>query len=504
MITRRCSSPDGRDRLVDLVRAASIGAVVLGHWLVTHLEWNGSELVLSSPLETVPEMWPLSWLLQVMPLFFLVGGFSNRRSWESTRGRGEGYAAFVDRRLHRLLLPTGVFVAILTVVAAVLWPLDGGGLGDAAAIVFQPIWFLGIYVVVIALTPITLRWHHRAGWRAPAVLLGVVTVIDLVRFAGGVGWVGYLNVFAVWVLIHQVGYFWEEIRPRTGPALAVSAGGLGALALLTAVGPYPLPMVGVPGAEVSNMNPPNLTIVALACAQIGVLALAAPRLRRGLERPRVWRSVVAVNLSIMTVFLWHQAALLTVSRAVLPLGVPQPEPGSSAWWLTRPAWLGGAALLLAAIVALVGRFERRPAPPPIPDTPLTRRAGVAAIALSAIGLLVLAGTTVTRLLEPQTAVGLRIVPVMGAIHLVVVAILVRGLHSTEPTRLRRAVVVAAGVIALLAAALALRGLMATALIEGGAAVAVLAVAPAPGSSSPGSPAGAESRSRREPDRAPRR
>lgn len=498
------AAPLGRDRLVDLVRAASIGAVVLGHWLVTNLEWDGSELIISSPLETVPEMWPLSWLLQVMPLFFLVGGFSNRRSWESTRGRGEGYAAFVDRRLHRLLLPTGVFVAILTAVAVALWPLDGGGLGDAAAIVFQPIWFLGIYVVVIALTPLTLRWHDRAGWRAPAILLGAVAVIDLVRFAGGVGWVGYLNVIVVWVLIHQVGYVWEEARLRPGPALATAAAGLGMLALLTAVGPYPLPMVGVPGAEVSNMNPPNLTIVALAAAQTGFLALAAPALRRWLERPRVWRGVVAVNLAIMTVFLWHQAALLTVSRAVLPLGVPQPEPGSSAWWLTRPAWLAAAALLLAAIVALVGRFERRPAPPPIVDTPLTRRAGVAAIALSAIGLLVLAGTTVTRLLEPQSAIGVRIVPAMGAVHLVVVAILVRGLHSAGVTRLRQSVVVGAAAVAALAAALALQGLTAAAAIEGVVAVAVLAVAAAPGSSSPGSPPGPESRSRREPVRARRR
>lgn len=470
-----------RDRVVDLARGASIMAVVLGHWLVTHVEWADGEMTVSSPLEVAPRMWPLTWLLQVMPVFFFVGGFANRLSWESRRRRGRGYATFVDRRLHRLLLPTLVLVATLVAVAVILWPVDGGGLGGAAAVLLQPVWFLGIYVAVVALAPLTVRWHERAGWTAPAMLLAVVAAIDLLRFTTGPAWIGYLNVLVVWVLIHQVGYFWHEDRlgGRTGSALVV--GGFAALVGLTTLGPYPLAMVGVPGEEISNMNPPNLTIVALAAAQVGILTKVARPLRAWLERPLVWKGVVSVNLSIMTVFLWHQASLLTVSRLVLPLGVPQPEPPTVAWWVSRLGWMLGAALLLAVIVALVGRFERRPAPSPVEDSPITRRAGMAAVALTATGLLVLAGTTVTRFLQAQPAIGIEIVPALGPVHLLAAGAVVMGLH--HPERLRAALVGASAAMAVLAAVLLWSGLTPAGAIELALAAGVGAVAALTSSSS---------------------
>ena len=35
-------------------------------------------------------LWLLTWVLQVMPLFFFVGGFSNAKTYESMRRRGRG------------------------------------------------------------------------------------------------------------------------------------------------------------------------------------------------------------------------------------------------------------------------------------------------------------------------------------------------------------------------------------------------------------------------------
>ena len=51
--------------------------------------------------------------------------------------------------------------------------LGGLGFGAGGGIVLQPLWFLGVYIVVIALTPVTLRWHERWGGWVVVVLLAV-------------------------------------------------------------------------------------------------------------------------------------------------------------------------------------------------------------------------------------------------------------------------------------------------------------------------------------------
>ena len=97
------ATSDGRDWYIDLLRVASLGTVVLGHWLMA--------VVLVSPdggvrttnvLAVLPSLQPLTWLLQVMPVFFLVGGFSHATALASARRRGATYADFVRSRAGRL------------------------------------------------------------------------------------------------------------------------------------------------------------------------------------------------------------------------------------------------------------------------------------------------------------------------------------------------------------------------------------------------------------------
>src|SRR5918996_4623400 len=95
------ATPASRDRVVDLLRAVSIGVVVLWHWTFSITHWRDGSLRMPNPIDTVPGLWSLTWLLQVMPLFFLVGGYSNLAGWSSTPVAG----AFWRKRFSRLLRP---------------------------------------------------------------------------------------------------------------------------------------------------------------------------------------------------------------------------------------------------------------------------------------------------------------------------------------------------------------------------------------------------------------
>jgi fucose 4-O-acetylase-like acetyltransferase len=355
--------PVTRDRYVDLLRAASILAVVLGHWLMAAVTWGGGEIETGNLLTVVPVLQPVTWLLQVMPVFFVVGGFANAGSWRSTVRRGGAYADFVHHRVGRLLRPVWPFLALWVVVAAVLAATgsQGGAVTTAMLVAVQPLWFIGLYVLAVACTPVMLAAHRRWGAWVLVVLAVVVVAVDVVRIATPWTAVGYANYAAVWLLAHQVGFFHADgVADRIPrPALWLTAGAaLVALTLLTTVGPYPVSMVGLPGDRLSNLAPPTLCVVVLTAWLVSVALLARPVLTRWVRRPRVWSAVVATNASVMTIFLWHLTVLVLLVLACSWAGVVLPPVASLGWWLLRPVWLGALAVLLLGVVRMVGRFER--------------------------------------------------------------------------------------------------------------------------------------------------
>jgi len=420
------SDAEGRDRFLDLLRASSIVAVVVGHWMVTDLFWSGSDIQLRSALGQAPGLWPLTWLFQVIPLFFFVGGYANRRSWIGVQDRGEGYAAFVDRRMHRLLAPTAVLLLAVIVGNMIQALVDAPGLGAGGEILLQPVWFLGIYVMVMALTPFTLRWHARWGWRVVLVALALIGVVEVLRMAAGLTWVAYVNVLLVWGLVHQLGYLYaDQALDRRAATWLASVGGL-ALVVLTA-GPYPARMVGVPGDELVNMNPPTAALTALAVTQVGVAVLLRDPLNRWLRRPRVWTAVIACNLSIMSIFLWHQPVMAVVARVLAPTGLAHPDPPGLAWWAVRLVWFAAAGLLLTLVVLLVGRFERGTPPPPAPRRRAAAVAAVTAVVLAELGLLGVAGTDAGRPLAVHRVLGVfDVAPVVGVVCIGVALLLLSG------------------------------------------------------------------------------
>ena len=139
------------------------------------------------------------------------------------------------------------------------------------------------------------------------------------------------------------------------------AGGAAATAALVAWAGYPASMVGVNRARISNLNPPTLAAVTFGIAQCGLALLLRDRLARLMRRPLAWAAIALVNLSAMTLFLWHQTAFVTVTSLGLLAGrLPGllTAPAGGLWVAERLAWLPVFAITLSGLWLAFRRAER--------------------------------------------------------------------------------------------------------------------------------------------------
>ncbi|MCZ6662116.1 MAG: acyltransferase [Actinobacteria bacterium] len=358
------ATTDRRDRYVDFLRAFSITVVILGHWLGAVVEWHGGQITGASALDLVPGLWIITWALQVMPVFFFVGGFSNMVTYNAVRRLDEGVGAFLRGRAGRLLRPVVIFLlfwAIVALLALPLLDLPDEAASLAAQVLLVPLWFLFVFLVLVLLTPLMVFLHNRYRRSALVALVVLPVVVDLLRFAAEVPGIGRANYLFVWLLIHQLGFFYAdgtfgELSKRFFGLMA--AGGYLVMIVLVQLETYPASMVGCCQDRISNMAPPTLPIMALGIGQVGLAMLLRPALTRWLAKSRPWKTVVLVNASIMTLYLWHLSALVITIAILIQLGFPQPALGSGLWWLLRPLWFGAVVLILAGLVFVWGRFER--------------------------------------------------------------------------------------------------------------------------------------------------
>ncbi|MGH2794297.1 MAG: acyltransferase family protein [Actinomycetota bacterium] len=356
-------TPTSRDRAVDLLRAFSIITVVLGHWFIAIILVREGRIGVISAIGATSGLWLGTWIFQVMPIFFFVGGFSNYVTFEAMRRRGEGYREFVRARAARLLSPTLIFLGLWLVGQVVLHVIDEGGdkLIRGSFLPFAPLWFLFVYIAIIAATPVMLRLHHRFGVGVPVALILAVAVVDTLRFAADVPGIGWVNLASVWLFAHQLGFFYADgslVGLGKAKQLALAGVGLAGLIVLTNIGVYPRSMLGTDVERVSNMNPPTACIMALTLWQVGLAMLLRERLQRWLAKPRAWTAVIAANAVIMTIFLWHMTAYVLAVLLLRPLGLADQTDTTTAWWLERPVWWIVPAAILAVLVVIFGRFER--------------------------------------------------------------------------------------------------------------------------------------------------
>jgi len=354
------SATTGRDAYVDWLRAMSLVVVVLWHWAFTIVDWRPDGPHVTHPIGYTRGSWVVTWLLQVIPLFFYIGGFVHLRSWERTRGRGGTMAAFVGRRLRELAVPALALVAVWVALgAAVGWYYDVTWIARAVKLVVSPLWFLGVYLMLIALLPVTLWLHRRYGVLVLVWLAGAAMCVDVLRFNYEVPWVGWLNMLIVWTLAHQAGFFYQQLvdAPRRID-WSLAWGGLFGLVGLVFSGLYPGSMVGVPGDKFSNMAPPTFVVVALLLFQVGVAELARPAAERALQRPRFRAVSEVVNRFALPLFLFHMTGM-AISRFVtwllFDVELDERTPPDAVWWLSRPLAVLGPLLWTLPVIYLFGR-----------------------------------------------------------------------------------------------------------------------------------------------------
>ncbi len=387
------ATPASRDRVVDLLRGASILAVVFGHWFIGVVHWRDDVILTESAIGVTPGLWLMTWLFQVMPIFFFVGGYANATAYASSRSRGESSLAFVRRRVARLLRPSLVFLGIWAVIQVAMHLADVGAptaptlWGDTTllrgvrpppqTVPFGPMWFLGFYLVVVTIAPLTVALHRRFGWNVIWVMVAGAVAADVAGFTVDSIW-RWFNVVFVLLLPHQLGHILADGTldrlSRTVYWWMVGIG-LAGLVLLTnplifkpfgdvrfewfpGIGYYPKSLTGVDQELVSNAYPPTLCYLLGGVWTIGAAMLVRPRLARWLDRSRPWRFTIAVNSMIMTLFLWHMTAFLVAVLALWPLGFGREPGGTARWWLERPLWIVASGLILAGLVVVFSRFER--------------------------------------------------------------------------------------------------------------------------------------------------
>jgi len=352
-----------RNRYVDFLRALSILAVVLGHWLISAPYFDNGAPAYSHLLDLAPWSRWLTWLFQVMPVFFFVGGFSNGVSWESALRKQLSYRQWFDARTRRLIGPVLPLLVAWGLMVAVAHSngVGAGMIHIGSKVALVPVWFLAVYIMVVALVPVSHAAWKRWSFASVLVPVGAVALVDVAFFVGDLRALGWFNYPFVWLAVHQLGYAWHDRRlagPRVGLAMFVV--GIMALVAFTHIGPYPLSLVGVPGDEVSNTLPPKLPLLALAAAQIGLVLMLEDPARRWLEHRVPWAATILINGMIMTIFLWHSTVMmLLVGLAFWQMpGALAQQPDTAGWWWTRPLWLSVYALATLPFLLVFGRFER--------------------------------------------------------------------------------------------------------------------------------------------------
>jgi len=389
-----------RDSYLDLLRVVAIAAVVVGHWLATGIVYQHGHLSGVDVLSVVSWTSWLTLVLQVVPVFFVVGGYANALSWSRYQATGGLPTTWIRQRALRLLVPTSAYVGVIALAVAIcdLAGVNHDDLSQAAWALTLHLWFLAVYLVLLLLTPALYWLQRRLGNQVAVVMVIVAVVIDV----GVIEWhwhlIGWTNYVLVWGTFHQLGFAWHDglFTGRRGGPLALAVSAIIALVTLIWWGPYPVSMIGVPGARIQNASPPSAALLAFGLTQVGIVLLFAPVAARSLQRPdrsELRSRIERANRLTMPVYLWHMVPVVIVAEVGYPTHLlAQPAIGSGTWWAQRVVWVGALIAVLAVVLVVmllvlrnVGH-PRRVAPPRRPASTRGLVVLVVGIAVSAAGL----------------------------------------------------------------------------------------------------------------------
>jgi hypothetical protein len=301
-------TPPGRDRAVDVARLGSLLVVMFGHCALLLGTVTDQGVWIGNTLGAAPSLQPLTWLLQVMPLFFLAGAASAAYGLDRTPQPWGGWLLSRAQRLVRpVLWYLGFWALLLLAVRMLAGAPSAARLGNESVAL---LWFIGVYLLVLATVPLLLR--IRGGWSAAGVigvLLALTAVGDWARWRTGELDSGFGGFLTVWMIPAVIGVLYARRVIRPAAALLIAAVVFAAAVGLVLIGPYDVPLV-VTGTETfSNSTPPTL-LLGLHCVWMSLLFVAVAKpIRRWAARPRVWYPVALGNNGAMTLYLWHIPAI---------------------------------------------------------------------------------------------------------------------------------------------------------------------------------------------------
>ncbi|MGL4339563.1 MAG: acyltransferase family protein [Rhodoglobus sp.] len=349
-----------RDLSLDLARVFCVLLVVVIHLLMVGVGIDAEGQFIAqdqreSPLAMQPWFDLGTWVGQIMPLFFVVGGFASITAWRSTVRRGGTAAGYVRTRVLRLAQPAlPLYLFYVAVIGgATLAAVSPELLSLAVVGAASPLWFLAAYTLCQALVPAMVSLHTRAPRVTLLVLLVGAVAIDSLRYASSITEIGLINLVFVWLLVQQIGFWYADgwfAARRWWQLVLMAILAYSSLIVMTSVGPYDINML-------VNLNPPTVPLVSLAIAQACVLRLLRPALTLVMGTRAARTVVFLVGSRLMTIYLWHLPVILIITGASLLIPGAAPAPGTELWWWTRPLVYVLTFVTLFGLSFLVGRWE---------------------------------------------------------------------------------------------------------------------------------------------------
>lgn len=350
-----------RNRAVDFYKAIAMVAVAFGHWMaIAVFKDADGELVAKNALEFDYSLAWVTWALQVMPLFFLAGGFSSAVSLDSHNRNGGVPQDWVANRLRRMMLPTMILVyfwIVLLAIGSVAGVGEMAFLGAAAGAI--PLWFLANYTIDTAIAPITLPLFRRNPLLFFVAIGGAFTLFEVLGLIGvplihGINWV------IGWLIFQIAGFAWKDGLIPSRKTLLWLAPALWAITYgVVKVGPWRASMVNDGDASFNPTHPPSIALMLFGVAYCATALLLAPSINTWLARSAASFKVVAVLGGVgMSVYLWHFTAAVIAGVGLLFVdGLPTAAVGTFDWWIQKTPLIGLSFVILLGVLRLVKRFE---------------------------------------------------------------------------------------------------------------------------------------------------
>lgn len=358
--TITAATPPDRDRAIDVIRITALVGVVIGHTVMATSIIRGGVFYWENLLTTSVVFQALTWVFQIMPLFFFAGVAACTSPGAAPAGSWGGWLLKRCTRLYRPVFYYLAFWAVALLLAHRVLPVHV--YEPLAGISIQLLWFLGAYVLVLAAVPLLTRITTTGRLVAAVVTLyAAVAVIDAIRIPDpSWNWLGYANL-TVWLIPGMFGaaYRYRLLTPSNAAILGTVM--LAVNLALVGFGPYEPSLVGIEGQQVKNMTPPSLLLAGHAIMMCAFAIAAAPAIGRWARRPRVWWLVAVGNSGAMTLYLWHIPALLGIHLGFDLMGLPR-YPGQPHFITLSIAQLALMTVLVAVLFVGLRPLENNPLP----------------------------------------------------------------------------------------------------------------------------------------------